>query len=243
MPRGGPDWDSPDYGIAVASIDLSEIADRLIGFARVDSRGRIHIHDTFAEGLGNWHAIAVPSGIAPVVEVGVTPFVAGNKHVKFDTGTVLDGGSVLKLEGWLGGTKRLGLEAGLFFNDSAPDYQMDMSYRPSGGSGWFAGLKYLHVTQKFAINVGGVYTPVTGLLPLNFSNGGVVPVKLVGDFENGKYVRLLVGEIQYNLDSYSLYPFASMEEGSLTVDVAAFSTGDTRHVGRCKYVVFTKDEP
>jgi len=241
--RGGPDWSNPDYQLSGIQVDIADVADRLLGFARLDTRGRIVYLDRFENGLTGWQTLTAGAGVAPVVKSQEQYAWSGATHVYFDAGAAVDGESQIVRSTWLGQTKRIGMEVGLYIDNTVASIRLVQFYRRVGQAGAYIQMRYERSSAQWILSTsGGDYVVVAQAAPAA-GRGYFVPVKMAADFLNVTGLRFLLGETQYNLDDQALGSVAGIDEGEAYSYITVRSAGGGNQYGRVGYVIFTKDEP
>jgi len=241
--RGTPDWGVPDYQLSGVQVDVADTADRLLGFSRLDSRGRVLYLDTFREGVGGWGLLKTGAAAFPVVTVTAQFTGADGATLYFAAGDVLADVSQARRKSWLGYSKRLGLEVSWSFLATMADPAMDIVYRRVGGSVLSVSLRFLSASGVWQIQNNDGWHNVFSMAAPTGGEWFTVPVKIVGDWEAGTYLRLMVGEIETDLSSYSLLLGAGVAEGFSYAAIYANSGGAGLGDLYCDYAILTKDEP
>lgn len=243
MPRGGPDWGNPDYVLAGVQVDVADVADRLLGFARIDSRGRVAFLDTFGSGRTSWGETTSGAGVSPDV-VSVAQFSGPDGLVlRLDSGATIDGTSAAVHGMWFGSQSRIGVEAMFAFAFEMPSMRIEIDYKRVGGVYYRARVTYNISTGSWVLGTPDGDVVLVTHAPPGAGNWWNTPVKIVGDFEEGRYVRFLLGDVQYDISDHRLYDLVGLSEGQANINIIAVSSGPNNDVGYCDYVIVTKDEP
>jgi hypothetical protein len=241
--RGGPDWNAPDYQLSAVQVDTADIADRLLGFARLDQRGRIVVLETWRDGLGAWLAGFSGTGVLPAVMADNSLAFVGTSYMQFDVGATLNSQSYVERNQYLGEAKRIGLEASLVLHTGVADANLVVSYQRRGGTDYSADLRYRTGTDAWRVVTGAAVSQVLDVPGLGLLGESHVQVKLVADFETGFYSRLLLGEIEYDLSEIPLRTDLALDEGKCLWQVGAIAVDISRQTLQNGYIILTKDEP
>lgn len=240
MTRGpGPDWNAQNYQTAFVIQDIGEVSGREAGFASLDGRGRALILDKFDNGLAAWTAGKSGSGLPPVVVSSSPVFIAPNA-ILLDPGqvTVGDISAITRLQA-LGKSTRLGLEAAFYnvgTNGARAFLQIQYNYN---GTIYQARLRYNTANDTWTIQ-----TPSGEVVIATQSvSNAYAQAKLVADFSTGKYVRMIIGENEYDISSYSIATTTAISLGTATYWFYAESRGASTTPLRLGYVLVTRDEP
>ncbi len=241
MPRGLPDYYNPDTLISQRLANVEEIVTQLRGVASVDNRGRSLLIEKFDQNLSRWIISSSGDGSNPALSTNEA-YIPPNS-VYFDCGTSGgSGNSNMQVRLHLGASAKLGLETALWYEDGAPIYDVRMRYN-LGGSAFEAYLNVDPSTGDVSILVGGSQVSVGEVGYVATSVGLWIPVKLVADFENGIYQRLIVGQEQIDLDAYSMDSSAISRPGLSDFTFFLDATNAVNNDAFIGMVVITVDEP
>lgn len=241
MARGGPDWESPSYQLSGVQVDAADTADRLLGFARVDTRGRVFYLETFKDGLTGWSANTAGTATAPQAKVEAQRGFAGPVAIHLLPGATVGDSSFMTRAGYLGAAKRVGVEICLTLTGSDTDVLINLSYIRNDGVTYAIYLWYDTSAAQWYVrdnsNVDHALSLETSVLQTPF-----FIIKIVGDFETGLYDRVLAGEIQYNISDVTLHGAGTADEGKFVAGIHATSDGGSSSGLYLHYIIFTKDE-
>lgn len=221
--------------------DLGEHAARLNSMVTYDRRGELVWMDSFSHGLSTW--IQSSSGLGAAISLNTSYAFRWPYTAHLIAGTTLT--KYAKLEKYFGSQiiSVGGLEV-CFGLDENFDYVEFRFSIEKGENAPTATIRiYLVANQITAIISEGVEINI-GTYP--FSLVTTPPyynlLKLVADFDNSTYVRLLINDQQFDLSAYSLYDPGA---GGLPISVQLNLKG-TASVNASMYlahVILTANEP
>ena len=243
MARGQPDWQVPDYDLSGVQVDVADTADRILGFSRSDTRGRVHYLDTFSDGIDGYILGITGAAATPVPKVATRYGGPGPVHIELDAGDVLSDVSTMQRKFWLGSAKRLGIELCVTFDQDSGDFDTTLSFDRVGGNADAAILRWSRAARQWQVWNATAFVSVVGGPDVSTDPMFFLTVKLVYDYEAGIYKRLLLGEIQYSLESIGIGVGPDAETGGAYVQLVSRSAGAGKGVARVHYLIFTKDEP
>lgn len=202
--RGQPDFGMYAPKTVSASIsDMGEVAARLGSIVIYDKRGDVVDFDNFEETVLRWLTVLDPAtAYARLVSDNVK---SGSQAVKFQT-TNDDGSSAL-LSRQLSvlGSKRLGVEISFSKLDDNCLLRLALSYT-SLTEATFAEARYNPADGKVYVRVGFDEWKEVAYVGLNLlASFTFYTMKLVADFNTGKYVRLLYAEKEFDISTISCY--------------------------------------
>ena len=245
MPRGGPDGNLSPFSFAAQAIDPGLIYQMLWGFSPVDSMGRVMYFDTFNNGLGGFGKDVNGTGTPADPALFSTPlsrniFSPPNALILSPGVTSGDNTAIFR-ELYFGFNAKLGIETVATISQTNPNYYFRIIYRLGAGKDYRAVLKYDHTGSKWLIETSGgdvtVYQMnVTGLANVHQQ------VKIVADWNTGKYVRALIGDNLIDISSFTMQ-HSGVIDGLATYTFRAVSYGAGTTDGFLGYVLLTKDEP
>jgi len=244
MPRGLPDYGIPQYSIATQSIDMATLMLAQTGICSIDGKGRIFHADNFHAGLSGFEPGSGGDGknpypatthcYIPPLSMGMTPGTINGNGVAYAY-------KILTIPD----TNKIGIEVMVGAGTSHPiiyDVMVLYGYKDLAGYKWE--VKWNTNDGTISINVGGSFINIGTYYP-NASFWIWTAIKLVGNISTGKYDRLLVGNVGYNLSGYNAYNVSVPTKGLFEMwlqcwPALTYQTGD---YGRYGYVIVTVDEP
>ncbi len=241
MPRGLPDYFNPDTLVSIRLANVEEIVTQQRAFASVDNRGRTLLFDHFGEAGAAW--ISANSGDGSNPDLSTTTCYVRPNSVLMAAGTLSGGGfSWMAKRVLLGATARLGLETAIVYDTLACTYYITMTYN-LGGEETLAELRVLPPSGDISIYTGGSFVSVGNV---GFNAGASVawiPLKLVADFENDIYLRLIVGQEEIDISAYSLDTSSVAEPGLAEFTLRGQADDDVSNNAYYGYAIITVDEP
>lgn len=242
MPRGQPDFGVYASKEVSASIsDMGEVAARLGSIVIYDKRGDVAFFDAFEEPVLTW---AKTEDDASVYHSS-RDVKSGSQAVELDTdGGIEDWGSIQKSFSILP-SKRLGFEVSfggatagwlfidVYYYDGKYLYRARARFDESGNlEVWDKDLADFTLVAAMGVLHGG--------LGLNF----FYTMKLVADFETGKYVRLMFSTYEWDISTISLYKDDAPVSPYLYVDIGRYNkTAGTFRTSSVDDFILTQAEP
>jgi len=240
MPRGLPDYYNPDTLVSQRLANVEELLTLMRGVASIDNRGRTFYYSNFGEGIRSWRLKNFFDGSLPVcsaLQAEVDP-----ASMEMDAGTLSGSGENYAEKRFrIHDLKKAGLEFSLaHYNDSAKVAGI-LAY--DNGTNYVQGRIDIDQVAK-TVEIYDDDTPVTVVtLPASYAQIDWLPVKVVFDFENGIYLRLLVGLRQYDLTKYSLSLGGTVQEGVFITHIKGIAVDDGDNIAYIGHVAITVDEP
>lgn len=254
MARGTPDGKIEDLKFAGQASDLASVSNNLWGFSSISGQGRINYMDTFNNGITGWQLFNTGAGSTPPnLQSTTTPpetIFSPPNCVKLNPGVIAGSRSNMGRRQFLGTSPRLGLEAAILFDNTCPDYRLNMDYNVIGGAatGYYAILRWLHSAGAWQLYNGQTASYQTFYTP-GVIGAGVslwMQIKLVCDFVTGKYWRAFIGDQVFDVSTVPMLNpalYTATYKGYLYMEVAAESYGAASMPGYVGYILNTKDEP
>jgi hypothetical protein len=244
MPRGLPDYGIPQYSIATQSIDMATLVLAQTGICSVDGKGRIFYADNFHAGLAGFELGS--GGDAKNPYPSTTHCYIPPLSMGMNAGSINGNGVAYAYKMFTTpDTTKFGIEVMCGAGTSNPiiyDVMVLYGYQNSAGYKWE--VKWNTNNGTISINVGGSFINIGTYYP-NASFWIWTGIKLVGNISTGKYDRLLIGNVGYNLSSYNAYNVIVPTKGLIEIwlqcwPALTYQAGD---YGRYGYVIVTVDEP
>jgi len=241
MPRGLPDYYNPDTLVSQRLANVEEVVTAVKRIASLDNRGRTLFYDDFGEGFAGWNPAYGGDGAAPVITTAKA--LVSPVGVLCDAGTLSgEGRSYIFKRFHLGASPRLGVEAFFYYYGFASIFRMNLEYN-IGNDQYFARLEVLPLTGDLRIWVPSEWITVGNVGYARTNNAPWLPLKLVADFASGTYTRLLVGQKQIDLSSYTLDSEAFSFPGFAEFELRCIAGDDNSNTGSIGLVAGTVDEP
>jgi hypothetical protein len=207
MPHGRPDW----YNIAPliqihASEDVNELAARLNPVNVYDRRGNVVMIDSFAEGIakGSYDVYGAAS-LSWSIEASRTEGMCLKVN---DLSNDADGFRIRYTQG-LQYASTMAIEASWCTSLSRPLVELSMGYYALAGI-YLPKIRYNHYTN--AIDYWGTdsnWHNIATVPALNAGTGTWHFIKMVVDWENGEYLRVLINHENYSLAGIPIYFIAT----------------------------------
>lgn len=241
MARGAPDYLAPQSNIAVATFDAGSLLAGMGGFQPLDGKGRIYFLDTFQRGLARWerntNGAEAEQAYLFTEKAFTPPF---SVRLQASNGNVT-GWSEIRTAFILTQSGRLGVETAYFWNDADLDQLIYFQGR-NNSLNYNATLKINQANNVMQVRTPTGYVTV-GAIPPGMGIDAWLQIKLVADFETGKYARLVVGDTTYDLTQDIYTTAASAGDHGVTIELQAQDLSLNADMGLLGYVILTTDEP
>ena len=203
MPRGQPDFGMYAATTVVVGLsDMAELAVRLGSISIFDRRGKVIDLDDFEGQLLKWERIAI--GIANAT-FSSDSCKSGTQSVYMRVTDNTNRRIYMERSLSLLPSKRLGLEIAYSLPASTAFLLMRL-YRAISTGYSYAQVKLEFTDKKiYYYDSAGNPQEFADLPTASDSEFCYYPVKMVADFDTGKYVRFISEGIEYDLSSYDLY--------------------------------------
>ncbi len=237
-----PDWSKYQPGsVRFALEDLGEHAVRLGSQVSFDRRGEVLWQDHIAYGLAPYETLT--SGTGASVKVSSDYTLQSGYALKLTGGSDSDRNANVYKFFNLPDVTRWGAEVAFAFLTDYDVFRLFLRY--------YDGVKFYQASAYLDFTNGEIQirVPTLGNIKIDdlentYRQGGIFhTLKLVGDFETNKYVRLIYDNTEYDLSAYDLY------YSSIPLEVCQYiffslvsrsGQNDYCHVGRC---IITGNEP
>lgn len=201
--------DAPDgytyRGVAERHIlgDLAELGVRLGSPVTYDRRGDVLWYDTFDRGVGAWHEDTL--GNDGTVRVTADLPLIGGFACKLSSPSV---GNV-----YIGMTRYLnpavvnkwGVELAVAFTSIFDNFIISLDYM-DGADAWYSAIKIDHDDAEVLYRTGATsYVKLCDIEIIPVATVMYHRFKLVADFANGNYQRILVNQNEYDVSTVSLH--------------------------------------
>ncbi len=181
--------------------DLGELAIRLGAISSVDRKGSAIALDDFESPLLKWVTAATSGGS---VTLGTTSVRSGSQAIKLFATNSVGAHATIRKYLFPVGIKPQGIEIHFATQSTASLLYIEVTYYD--GTNKHEALLYLDFKDRLAgiqqvVGIGTVFA--TGLV-FSSSNHQYEPLKLVMDFDNDEYVRVIIGGTEYDLSAYTI---------------------------------------
>ncbi len=247
MPRSGYDFENTQSQLGASTIDPVEQTYLQTGISLLDGLGRSIYFETFRDGIVCWEAVPSAGASPPILyHEGANAVFDGYKpgfNCFLRPGLTLDAFSRLDRRDYIGSQVKLGLEVGVRLKLNSPRVNIIL-YADRIGSAEYRMEFYMDVAnQTLSVRTGGNLQQVGTFIKPSGSTGTNTQIKIVGDFENGLYRKLLVNEDAFDIDTIPMDVTAVADEGISYTQIKAISKGATSNSLNVGYIRLTKDEP
>jgi hypothetical protein len=243
MARGHSDYGAFETDYFVIETPLSDVIAERQGFSRLDNRGRIIYFDDFRAGSMRWELGNNAPGVVPAYTIA-NPYSIGY-HGSMLLDPVGDNGvSQLFTALVLPVSKKLGVEVGMRLLSNFGDIEIILGHNYDGTTSKLATFQIEGGTGKIQIRnnttLTDIFTPSAVAQVLQ----SWISVKFVIDIENNSWERAMLGNQQFDLESYSLKNSVSSLQGYTELIIrntgASVTLIEPVYIG---YVVISGDEP
>jgi len=243
MSRGQPDYNNPDYQIAITQGDVSLFFLAQNGYALIDARGRIVWHENFENGLYRWLLTTTGGASTPVHVLKANRAYGLNGAIELDP-VAQNGNSIMSFEGVIPFGKRMGFE--MVFNPVANhgkiEARFNVNYADDASYQMILTLYHddNHVTISDGTTETTIYTPGAGIVV----DSKWLNIKIIGDYSTGKYYRLVMGGHEFDITAYDMRSVTSNIKGRFYLDLRVIGQSglfiEPLYIGA---VTLTTDEP
>lgn len=239
--------DVPDYSkylpgsTRFALTDLGDLAVRLGSPVYYDRRGEVVYYDTFKYGLSGWTQIK--SGNGSNIAIIPSSRMYSGFCARLTSGTTLDkSASLIHTESCIG-SKRYGIELCLGDRTGGGTLEVNLIGNMIGG-GFRIGFRYDFDTYKQSIRINDTsYVEVLPSVTIGSSYDNVSHIKIVADFNTGKYIRLMIKNVTIDISDYIMQSVE--DEGLDEVSIQIIRNGNNLGVRTTdiNHVILTANEP
>lgn len=203
MPHGGPDWSTGGQISTVHTVeDLGELAARLGSIVTFDRRGNIIFLDDFESGIEKWthESFAGGEGLA----WSSIHARNGDFSAKLTTDDHTNDDAVMIATIPYPALSQIGFEFSFLRDSYLKQITIAIELETgadvvSAGATWTAATKTWTVTDK-----DGAVHNLTPTITLGIDYPMFFTVKLVADFINRNYIRLIINNTEFNLSGITL---------------------------------------
>jgi hypothetical protein len=240
MARGYPDYQNPVNKVAGRLVDFSAIVVSQLGVSPLDGLGRLAWFDKFHDNLSAWWIILTHPDTFAVISTDVsevppscaklTPGLSGGGcgASLFHTSTYTE-------------PSPTGLEVSMRVNvgDAYITMGYDLFYN---GTHYSMYVQYYALARQIILQ-SAIPDFVIYTLPVSYRTGTWLTIKLVVDWIGQKGVRLLIGDLFFDLSAYAVRAAPSVFLDSLSIYVGAHGLSAAAIPQYLGHVYFTMDEP
>jgi hypothetical protein len=241
MARGAPDYSNVKVGeYSIRLDDMGEMAARLGSPMIYDRGGEVILIDTFQYGLTGWNSEATGT----------------NAAVTLNNAYWQTGGYSAKLMGGSDGTRRgsiyrnlalvnmdsIALEARALIHEDVETVEVDIILY-DGTTRYWADLAYTVATDELKVyDENGAMQTISGTVSPNTQSYTFNFIKLVLDWENKRYHKVLFNGFKYDISEYDLKSDADATAPRVQIMVRAISTATKNGFIQVDNVIVTRGE-
>lgn len=242
MARGAPDYSNVTAGSPLHRLDdMAELAARLGSPVTHDRTGMIVFIESFSMGLGGWESSG--AGTGNDVLLANTPFRTGPFSCKLVAGDNGSGSAKLFRKFPIPVLGKYGLEFSVKIGSDTGDFLWTLAYH-DGTSEHNYTMKYMVDEEEVWIKGSdGTYSVLIESLPLMFTYSPFQTIKMVVDFENDLFVRLIINEETHDISTYPAYIFTSSDSPNVRVDLQQRVTVGGNPASYVDDIILTQNEP
>lgn len=239
--------DTPDYdkyrpnSVRFSLQDMGELAARMGSPVVYDRRGEVLFSDTFEYGLTRYSTNG--SGGLGAFNIDASSALFGGYSGQLVTGATDDNYQAIKLEFSPSEVNRIGAETSLVSVDNLSEIELRLFEYDGTIQKQFRVRIDNENDQIKILNSGGTYTVVDLIGWFNSVDERYRFLKLVGDFNTGKYVRLLIDKFEYDLSDYDGFSSAISEQYGIQLQISLFTRSATSISINIGHIIITGNEP
>lgn len=241
MPHGQPDFSATSPKVTTYSLsDMAELAARLGSIVTFDRRGDVVCMDDFERPKLRW--LTNEAGAGTSVRLSDVWSRSGINSVLMTVGSTTNNyGDIWRRFG-LPVASRIGLEVSFTEHSHAMEFIIS-GYFYDGTNSDFFSVKHSNVSNKIS-----VYTP-TGYVEaatkvLSAATSFIFhTMKLVIDYDTGKYVRLILDDEEYDLSGYSMATTGDTSASHISMWIRVNNPGGSGPASFLDDFIMTQNEP
>lgn len=242
MPRGQPDYGMYSVKEVGGSLaDMADLAVRLGSIVEYDRRGDIIFLDDFEELILKWNTPVTGVGY---VRLDSTIAKSGSQSVKLYTDAGGADTAALAKYFVVLGVLRVGIEISLSDLTDDADFIFHMTYW-DGTTSWRARLWFDHSATTFYVfdEIRDDWVEVVNYGSLRRGAKLFFPIKLVMDFVNHTYLRVMIGGSEYDLSAYTFQPIGGAGGIYLLTQFTLLNTAAVNNQCWVDDFILTMNEP
>ena len=240
MPRGLPDYYNPDTLVSQRLANVEEVVTAIQGIANLDNRGRTLYYDHFSEGVNGWYKQTIGDGVRPYASTKQAEIEPAS--FTMDAGTDSGGGITIVEKAFLiQDIRSAGLEIGFGYRPNGAVLTTYFSY--DNGSLRILPALIVDPDAKTISIMDGADPVIIYTISAAVALTSWIPIKMVVDFATPAYVRLLVGQEQFDISAYTPPSAASLLKGDFYARFVTNAIDDGINIAYIGHVTITIDEP
>jgi len=242
MPRGQRDFGGTSPTTTIAGVsDMGELAVRLGSPVTFDRRGDVILLDDFEDNINKW--VQTHVGVGGAIALSNDTCKNGARSCKFTTGNVI--GNACSIERYMSYpvSGRFGFEISFTYESNFSQWEWLLQLN-DGAFYHLAEITYVDATGTLYYRDS---TPADVAIVAGLSLYEVDElfhtIKLVVDFDNDKYIRLILNNTEYDLSAYSFEKKADATNQRLFTRVRAYTATAANNVMYLDDAIWTQNEP
>ena len=243
MPRGAPDFgiyavkEAPIVGLA----DVGEAVARLGAINVWDRKGWTVLFDDFEAPTLNWIPQTEGSGETPVLSS--TQAFMGSQSCYLSAPAAASSVSKIWRRFPLLSVGKLGVELWIQAKAYSPGYFQFYFYVYDGAIPTLAEVLYDTVAREITLGTAAGNIVVASDVFMYTVANYFLPIKVVIDIENDKYVRLMVGPQEIDISAHDLITFAPSTDRYISLTIACLGCEATDMWAYVDNFILTQNEP
>lgn len=242
MARGTPDYGNYNNVIAVNDADYGDIVAAIQTYLRVDGRGRVLFSDDFKSGVGAWVLSRTPTNRWPFLTTATYKVFSAPVSLSMPIDNVGDNAGISRYIGCFSPSV-VGVEVMLNSQADEFDIYILLRFRPVGGTEYVCRVWYDASVELWQVQTSAGWVTVEDWSGMATKPNGWFAVKIVADFVNGTYRRMIIGATEHDLSVQPLNAGAFLAEGEMRLDINVYDGGMGLGDLQIGYIILTADEP
>jgi len=242
MPHGGPDWGTAGPLATIYTLeDMAELAARLGSIVTFDRRGNVIFLEDFEGSLAR--VLYGTQGAGASISISNERAQCGDFSCKMVTGDAIDDWAIVRVRLPYPILSKMGMEIGWYHYASLRDLNLEF-YLFDGTKRWDARVRWVSDTGIWE------YYDATGnwiaLSPEVWYYEGETAfncTKLVVDYVNKEYVRLIANNLSWDLTGKALHSINSPTAAQLVCDVVIYTRLNLNAIAYLGSLIVTQNEP
>lgn len=242
MAHGVPDWGHARQITSFSVVDdLAELAARLGSVHVHDRRGDVLWMEDFSQDIEAWYSYTEGTGAAVALSTTYPKWPPNS--VKLTGGSSTGGNVYIAYRMGLPSLKRLGLEASIAFFTPFDVFYFMLEHE-DGTEVTRARVRISDTADNLTYeDSGGTYVELAELDRLDHEQGAYHTLKVVADFEEGEYMRVLFDDQSFDLSGNALRTLSQTGIPMLTLWFLFFSRSGENDYCQIDGAILTQDEP
>lgn len=246
-PNGQGGIDYPDGGFSSGSGvypmagDLAELAARLGSVTTHNREGNIIFIETFEHGMTPW--FVTEDGANAEVRISNLAYRSSGYSCRLMGGSTASGVAKIFRKFPYPVLGLYGLEFSVLHQTDTEFIDWVLAWHDGTDEHQFY-CRYDDVNNIIRVkDTDGNFVTVATGVDLSFTYAPFATIKLVADFVNDEFVRLIINETEHDLSAYPAYVFATADEPNVRVDLRIQGLTGTNGYSYIDDVILTQNEP